>query len=78
MRSLDFEEFLWASGYREEQIDGLIDPILSHKPFPEATKATMERRFLDCCVLGGMPDALETYFVDMCVTLRVEFDIIAT
>ena len=63
MRSLDFEEFLWASGYREEQIEGLIDPILAHKPFPEATKATMERRFLDYCVLGGMPDVLETYFV---------------
>ena len=63
MRSLDFEEFLWASGYREEQIEGLIDPILSHKPFSEATKATMERRFLDYCVLGGMPDVLETYFV---------------
>ena len=63
MRSLDFEEFLWASGYREEQIEGLVDPILSHKPFPEATKATMERRFLDYCALGGMPDVLETYFV---------------
>ena len=63
MRSLDFEEFLWASGYREEQIEGLIDPILAHTPFPEATKATMERRFLDYCVLGGMPDVLETYFV---------------
>ena len=63
MRSLDFEEFLWASGYREEQIEGLIDPILAHKPFSEATKATMDRRFLDYCVLGGMPDVLETYFV---------------
>lgn len=63
MRSLDFEEFLWASGYREEQIDGLLDPILAYKPFSEATKATMERRFLDYCVLGGMPDVLETYFV---------------
>ena len=63
MRSLDFEEFLWASGYREEQIEGLLEPILLHKPFSEATKATMDRRFLDYCVLGGMPDVLETYFV---------------
>ena len=63
MRSLDFEEFLWASGYREEQIEELLEPILAHKPFSEATKATMDRRFLDYCVLGGMPDVLETYFV---------------
>lgn len=63
MRSLDFEEFLWASGYRQEQIEGLINPILAHKPFSEATNMTMERRFLDYCVLGGMPDVLETYFV---------------
>ena len=63
MRSLDFEEFLWASGYREEQIEGLLEPIFSHKPFSEATKVSMDRRFLDYCVLGGMPDVLETYFV---------------
>ena len=63
MRSLDFEEFLWASGYREGQIEGLVEPILAHKPFSEATQTAMERRFLDYCVLGGMPDVLETYFV---------------
>lgn len=63
MRSLDFEEFLWACGYREEQISGLLDPILVHRPFGEATKGALDRRFIDYCVLGGMPDALETYFV---------------
>ncbi|MDO5320025.1 MAG: ATP-binding protein [bacterium] len=63
MRSLDFEEFLWACGYREDQIADLLEPIFSRRPFSMATKAAMDRRFLDYCVLGGMPDVLETYFV---------------
>lgn len=63
MRSLDFEEFLWACGYSDEQIANLIEPILAHRPFGEATKSTMDRRFLDYCALGGMPDVLESYFV---------------
>ncbi len=63
MRSLDFEEFLWACGYRDEQIDGLLEPILSRRPFGAAVKNTMDRLFLDYCVAGGMPDVLETYFV---------------
>ena len=63
MRSLDFEEFLWTCGYRDEQISGLLDPILAHRPFGEAAKGAMDRRFVDYCVLGGMPEVLETYFV---------------
>lgn len=63
MRSLDFEEFLWGGGYRDEQIDDLLEPILSRRPFGAAVKNTMDRLFLDYCVAGGMPDVLETYFV---------------
>ncbi len=63
MRSLDFEEFLWGCGYRDEQIAGLVEPVLSRRPFGAAVKNTMDRLFLDYCVAGGMPDVLETYFV---------------
>ncbi len=62
MHSLDFEEFLWAAGYRDEQVDGLLEPILAHRTFGPAVKKTMDRLFLDYCVTGGMPDVLETYF----------------
>lgn len=64
MHSLDFEEFLWGCGYRDEQIAGLLDPIMSRRPFGAAVKNTMDRLFMDYCVTGGMPDVLETYFVN--------------
>ena len=62
MHSLDFEEFLWGCGYRDEQIAGILDPVLSCRPFGAAVKNTMYRLFMDYCVTGGMPDVLETYF----------------
>ena len=62
MRSLDFEEFLWGCGYRDEQIADILDPILSCRPFGAAVKNAMDRLFMDYCVTGGMPDVLETYF----------------
>ena len=63
MRSLDFEEFLWGCGYRDEQIADLVEPAIARRPFGAAVKSTMDRLFLDYCVTGGMPDVLETYFV---------------
>ena len=63
LQSLDFEEFLWAKGYSQEQFDGFIAPICEAKPFSEVVTRTMNRHFLDYCVLGGMPDVLESYFV---------------
>lgn len=63
MHSLDFEEFLWGCGYRDEQILGLLDPVIARQPFGAATKNTMDRLFMDYCATGGMPDVLEMYFV---------------
>lgn len=63
MHSLDFEEFLWGCGYRDEQILGLLDPVIARQPFGTATKNTMDRLFMDYCATGGMPDVLEMYFV---------------
>ena len=63
MHSLDFEEFLWGCGYRDEQILGLLDPVIARQPFGAAVKNTMDRLFMDYCATGGMPDVLEMYFV---------------
>ena len=56
MHSLDFEEFLWGCGYRDEQILGLLDPVIARQPFGAAVKNTMDRLFMDYCATGGMPD----------------------
>ena len=33
MFSMDFEEFLWAKGYKQEQIDSILDHMLENRPF---------------------------------------------
>lgn len=63
LRSLDFEEFLWARGYHVEQLDALVEPPLTGRPFSAVVMESMGRLFLDYCAAGGMPDVLETYFV---------------
>lgn len=63
LRSMDFEEFLWAKGYSETQIEGFLDPIADGRAFSDAVALTMDGCFMDYCVLGGMPDVLESYFV---------------
>ncbi|MDE8719207.1 AAA family ATPase, partial [[Eubacterium] siraeum] len=35
MYSMDFEEFLWAKGYKQEHIDALYKHMLELKPFSE-------------------------------------------
>lgn len=63
LRSLDFEEFLWAHGYSSEQIEDVFSRLKTRKPLPDAVNETYFRLFLDYCVLGGMPDVLENYFL---------------
>lgn len=61
MYSMDFEEFLWAKGYSQDQIDGILFHMLSNKPFNENEMKIFKSLFLDFCVLGGMPDVVKQY-----------------
>lgn len=63
MRSLDFEEFLMARGYRSGQLDELYGNLLEGRAFGEAANAALDRLFLDFSTLGGMPEVVERYFV---------------
>jgi hypothetical protein len=63
MRSIDFEEFLEARGYKTSQLDELYETLKEAKPFGEAANATFDRLFLDYLTLGGMPEVVESYFV---------------
>ncbi len=63
MRSLDFEEFLWARGYSKEQIGALVETLVRHIPFSDAVNNSMDRLFMDYCALGGMPHVVESYFI---------------
>lgn len=61
MYSMDFEEFLWAKGYRDEQISDILKHMLELKPFGETELQVYKSLFLDYCVLGGMPDVIRSY-----------------
>ena len=63
MRSLDFEEFLWARGYSKDQTGALVEPLVRRIPFSDAVKNSMDRLFMDYCALGGMPAVVESYFL---------------
>ena len=61
MYSLDFEEFLWAKGYNEENIKDIFNHMVELKPFSDNQLRVYKSLFLDYCVLGGMPDVVRTY-----------------
>lgn len=55
MYSLDFEEFLWAKGYRAEQIEAMYQKMLSVTPLSSTEYDVMLESFREYMVLGGMP-----------------------
>ena len=63
MRSLDFEEFLWAKGYREEQIEDLYNHLLELKPLSDLQYNVMMSNFKEYMIVGGMP-AIVSRFVE--------------
>ena len=63
MRSLDFEEFLWAKGYKTEQINDLYENMLELKPLSNTQYEVMMSNFKDYMIVGGMP-AIVSRFVE--------------
>lgn len=61
MHSLDFEEFLWAKGYGENQIAGLKAAFEAQKKVDELTNDMIHREVREYMVVGGMPEVVETY-----------------
>lgn len=61
MRSLDFEEFLWARGYDEAVAQEMLSHLVELKPFSALNMSTFGNLFLDYCILGGMPAVVESY-----------------
>ena len=55
MYSLDFEEFLWAKGYKAEQIEELYQKLLTTTPLSNVEYDVMLENFREYMVLGGMP-----------------------
>ncbi len=78
MYPLDFEEFLWANGISEQIIGMLQNSLDSETPVPEALHNRMRQLLLQYTVVGGMPDAVQTFVEtkQMDEVLRIQRDIV--
>ena len=61
MYSMDFEEFLWAKGYGENNITDILSHMQNLKPFGELEMSVYHSLFLDFSILGGMPAVVKEY-----------------
>ena len=61
MYSMDFEEFLWAKGYKEEQIENLYNHMKNLIPFSDVELSVMFDNFKEYMVIGGMPAIVNSF-----------------
>ena len=61
MHSMDFEEFLWAKGYRDEQIEEMYQHMKGLEPFSDVELRTWSEAFKEYMVLGGMPAIVNSF-----------------
>ena len=61
MYSMDFEEFLWALGYQDEQIENLYQHMKNLIPLSNVEYNVYLDRFHEYMVLGGMPSVIKTF-----------------
>lgn len=61
--SLDFEEFLWAKGYKDDVIDDMLKHMLNLEPFSETMYDVMLEIFREYMIIGGMP-AIVSRFIE--------------
>lgn len=61
MNSLDFEEFLWAKGYSQNQIENIYSHIKNKEPFSENEFEVLMSCFKDYIITGGMPRVVDKF-----------------
>ena len=78
MYPLDFEEFLWANGISEAVVKRLRQYFDEEQPVPEALHLRMRQLLLYYAVVGGMPEAVNTFLDthEMGKVLQTQRDIV--
>ena len=61
LRPMSFQEFLWAKGFQDEQIQDFKDYFVRKEPLPSAIHEKLNELFLHYIVVGGMPAAVKKY-----------------
>lgn len=61
MYSMDFEEYLWANGYNDSQIDDIYSYMKNLVPLPETYLDVLRLLYRDYIFVGGMPEAVDLF-----------------
>ena len=64
MYPLDFEEFLWATGVGKEWIRNIQQHYQNEESLDEASHNLLLKRFMYYLLVGGLPEAVNTYLED--------------
>ena len=73
MRSMDFEEFLWAKGYDENFCSNMFEHMVKQTPFSETELSVLHSLFLDYSVLGGMPAVVSSFIEKIHLKVHLKF-----
>ena len=61
MRTLDFEEFLWAKGYRDKEASYMREAFEDLKPLSQSMHNSFTSLFREYLCVGGFPEAVCNY-----------------
>lgn len=61
MKTMNFEEFLWALGYKENQINDLLTYFNKKEPVPDNIHNLYKNLFLKYVCIGGFPKVVKEY-----------------
>lgn len=61
MKTMDFEEYLWALGFKDQQIDSLVNYFNNKKEIPENIHSLYKEKFLKYVCIGGFPKVIKEY-----------------
>ena len=64
MYSMDFEEFLWAVGVDDRNINEILEHLTSMSPFSEIEMDKYMDLFTDYVIVGGMPNVVKNYVLN--------------
>lgn len=61
MKTMDFEEFLWAMGYKNENVNSLVEYFNRREPIPSNINLIYKDLFLKYSCIGGFPKVILEY-----------------
>ena len=63
MRTLDFEEFLWAKGFKDEQLSFIKEAFVKKVPLSNSMHKSFTQLFREYLCVGGFPEAVQKYIL---------------